>query len=290
MASALLIKELRERTGSGFLDCKKALEATNENIDASIEWLQERGAAKAAKKAGAIAAEGVVAIKSEGNKTIIYEVNSQTDFVATNDIFLKVVDTIGEALMTQNFTTPEEANAIVFNGKTIAEIAIEATGTIGEKIVLRRAQIIETKDGEVLGAYVHVNKKVGALLLTEGGNSEVDRNVAMHIASMNPQFLDESQVPAEKVAIIKEEIAESDAIKSKPEKFRENIATGMLRKKLSEMTLVDQEFVMDKMPVKKYLSNANAVAKQMVRFEVGEGIEVAEVDFAAEVASQMANK
>ncbi|NQZ66065.1 MAG: elongation factor Ts [Mycoplasmatales bacterium] len=287
MASAKLIKELRDRTGAGFLDCKKALEASNEDIEKAIEWLQERGAAKAAKKAGAIAADGVVAIKKEGNKTVIYEVNSQTDFVATNESFLKVVDTIGKALLSQEFTTSEEANAISYNGKTIQEITTDATSTIGEKIVLRRAIALKTNDGEALGSYVHVNKRVAALLLTKGGDDDTARNVAMHIASMNPQFLDEKEVPAEKVEAMKNEIAQSDAVKSKPEKFRENIMTGMLRKKLSEMTLVDQEFVMEKMPVKKYLSDHGATALKMVRFEVGEGIEVKEVDFASEVAAQM---
>lgn len=285
--SALLVKELRDRTGAGFLDCKKAIEATNGDVEAAIAWLQERGAAKAAKKAGAIAADGIISIKSNGNKTVIFELNSQTDFVATNDQFLALAEKIGNGLVNASFATAEEANAVVVEGKTVADLCIEATATIGEKIVLRRANLVELKDGQVIGSYVHVNKRVGAILVTEGGNDEANRNVAMHIASMNPQFLDETSVPADQLAKMKAEIAESETIKSRPENIRENIAAGMLRKQLSELTLVDQEFVMDKMPVKKYLANSGAVAKQMFRFEVGEGIEKVETDFAAEVAAQM---
>ena len=288
--SAQLIKELRDRTGAGFLDCKKALEASNNDVEAAIAWLQERGAAKAAKKAGAIAAEGVIGYKANGNTSVIFEVNSQTDFVADNDQFLALVEKIGNALVNADFSNAEEANAVTVDGKTIAELCLEETAIIGEKIVLRRAEKVTLQDGEALGAYVHVNKKVGAVLVTQGGTEEADRNVAMHIASMNPQFLDESSVPASDLEAMKAEIADSEVLKSKPENIRENIAKGMLSKKLSEVTLVDQEFVMDKMPVKKYLANAGGVAKKMIRFEVGEGIEKNETDFAAEVAAQMAAK
>lgn len=285
MADAKLIKELRDRTGAGFLDVKKALEATDNNMDKAIEWLQERGAAKAAKKAGNIAAEGVVAIAQNDSVAVMYEVNSQTDFVAQNAEFTELVETIGKALLSADFNTAEEANAISYEGKTVAEMTTEATATIGEKIEVRRAVRV-SKNGS-LGAYVHTNKQVAAIVVTEGGTDEIARNVAMHVASMNPQFLDENSVPAEKVAAMKAEIAESPALEGKPENIKENIAKGMLRKQLSELTLVDQEFVMEKMPVSKYLSSKGATAKAMYRFEVGEGIEKVEQDFAAEVAAQM---
>ena len=287
--SALLVKELRDRTGAGFLDCKKAIEASDGDIEKAIVWLQEKGAAKAAKKAGAIAADGVVSIKVKDNKAVIYEVNSQTDFVAGNEKFLALVEKIGQALVSGTFSSAAEANQIIINRKTIAELCVEATATIGEKIELRRAELVKTSEDEKIGAYVHVNKRVAALLITKGGTEETTRNVAMHIASMNPQFLDEDSVPSEQVGKMKAEIAESDSLKSRPEHIRENIAKGMLRKKLSELTLVYQEFVMEKMPVKKYLTDKGAVAKKMIRYEVGEGIEKAEVDFAAEVAAQMAS-
>lgn len=284
MANAKLIKELRDRTGAGFLDVKKALEATNEDLDKAIAWLQEKGASKAAKKANAIAAEGIVKTIVNKNHAIMFEVNSQTDFVATNALFVELVEQIGNALLKNEFKTVEQANAITIDGKTIADLCKEATARIGEKINLRRA--VQVK-GQVIGAYTHVNKRVAAIVVTEGGDASTARNVAMHVASMNPQFLDEKSVPEVKVQEMKAEIAESKALANKPDKIKEQIASGMLRKKLSELTLVDQEFVMEKMSVAKYLSNNGAKAIAMFRFEVGEGIEKVTTDFAAEVASQM---
>lgn len=286
MSSTLLIKELRQRTGAGFLDCKKALEASNNDVEKAIVWLQEKGVARAAKKAGSIAAEGIVKTAVSDTHAVIFELNSQTDFVATNDQFQKLAQTISDALLSNDFSTIEEANAIKVNETTIADLCIKATATIGEKIQLRRAIRIE-KNNLIIGAYTHVNKRVAAIVVTDGGSDEIARNVAMHVASMNPQFLDESSVPADKVAAMKAEIEKSPALEGKPDNIKENIAKGMLRKSLSELTLVDQEFVMEKMPVSKYLANGKAVAKAMYRFEVGEGIEKAEVNFADEVKAQM---
>ena len=287
MADIKLIKELRERTGAGFLDVKKALDASDNDADKAIAWLQERGAAKAAKKAGNVAAEGVVKIVENDSTIVIFEINSQTDFVVQNEKFVNLVNTIGEALLTKSFSTVEEANAIEVNGKSISTITEEATASIGEKILLRRATSI-AKGSKTVGAYVHTNSQVASIVIADGGTEEIIRNVAMHVASMNPQFLDEAAVPAEQVAKMKTEILESDSLKSRPEHIQEKIAEGMLRKQLSALTLVDQEFVMEKMPVSKYLSSKDAKATFMIRYEVGEGIEVAEVDFAAEVAAQMA--
>lgn len=288
--SAQLVKELRERTGAGITDCMKAIRETNGDIEKAIVFLQENGAAKAAKKAGAIAADGVVAIVKNDKKVVVYEVNSQTDFVAANDQFKALVAKIGSALLANSFTTSEEANAISVEGKTIAELCVEATATIGEKIVLRRAEVLPLGANQVAGTYVHVNKRIASVIITEGGNEEAARNVAMHIASMNPQFLDESQVPAAKVAAFKAEIDASPALAGKPEAIKANIAAGMLRKQLSELTLVDQEFVMEKMPVSKYLASNSAIAKAMTRLEVGEGIAKVEANFAEEVKAQMAAK
>jgi len=287
MADAKLIKELRERTGAGFLDVKKALDASNDDIDKAIEWLQERGQAKAAKKAGAIAAEGVVVTITNDTHSVIYEVNSQTDFVATNSQFKELVSKIGEALINADFSTIEEANKVLIDGKTISELTTEATATIGEKIELRRAQKILKPTNGALGAYTHGNKQVAAIVITEGGDDESARNVAMHVASMNPEFLDEESIDPEKIKEMKAEIQKSPALEGKPENIKENIAKGMLRKQLSELTLVDQEFVMEKMPVSKYLASKGAKAIGMVRYAVGEGIEKVETDFASEVAAQM---
>lgn len=278
MADAKLIKELRTRTGAGFLDVKKALEACNDDLEKAVAWLQEKGAAKAAKKASAVAAEGIVKTITNGKEAIIFELNSQTDFVATNAQFIELVDQIGNALIKADFANVEEANKIEIQGKTIADLCQEAIARIGEKIVLRRAQKIS---GEIIGAYTHVNKRVAAIVVTEGGSEEAARNVAMHVASMNPQFLDENAVPAEKVASMKAEIAQSPTLANKPDKIKDQIAAGMLRKQLSELTLVDQEFVMEKMPVAKYLANHQAKAIAMIRYEVGDGIEKVNADFAA---------
>ena len=290
MANAKLVKELRDRTGAGFLDCKKALTATNEDIEKAIAWLQERGAAKAAKKAGAIAAEGVVAIASNETHTVIYEVNAQTDFVAQNKEFNDVVAVIGEALLTKDFVTAEEANKIEYKGKTITQITTDATAKIGEKILLRRAFKIKT-DGVVVGGYTHTNKQVAALFVAEGSKADEAKNVAMHITAMNPEFLNEASVPADKIEKIKKESLEKlmdSPKKNVPDNIKEKILSGMLRKALSELTLVDQEFVMEKMSVAQYLKNSGLTEKLMVRYEVGEGIEKQDVDFAAEVAAQMA--
>lgn len=284
MIDVKLIKELRERTGAGFLDVKKALEETNNDLDQAIAWLQKKGAAKAAKKAGAIAAEGIVQTITKGQEAIIFEVNSQTDFVATNDQFQELVAKIGKTLMASDFKNVDEANALQVDNMTIAKLCQAATARIGEKITLRRAQKIK---GSIIGAYTHVNKRVAAIVVAEGGSEEVVRNVAMHVASMNPQFLDEKAVPAAQIAEFKAEINKNQALNNKPEKIRDQIANGMLRKKLAELTLVDQEFVMEKMSVGKYLANHQAKAQAMIRYEVGEGITKVETDFAAEVASQM---
>ena len=290
MANAKLVKELRDRTGAGFLDCKKALAATNEDIEKAIAWLQERGAAKAAKKAGAIAAEGVVAIASNKTHTVIYEVNAQTDFVAQNKEFNEVVAIIGKALLTKDFVTPEEANKIEYNGKTITQITTDATAKIGEKILLRRAFKIKT-EGVIVGGYTHTNKQVAALFVAEGSKATEAKNVAMHITAMNPEFLNEASVPANKIEKIKKESLDklmNSPKKNVPDNIKEKILSGMLRKALSELTLVDQEFVMEKISVAQYLKNSGLTEKLMVRYEVGEGIEKQDVDFAAEVAAQMA--
>lgn len=286
--SILLIKELRERTNAGFLDCKKALEFSNGNIEKAIEWLQKKGAAIAAKKAGSIAADGVVSIKFKDQKYVIYEVNSQTDFVASNEQFLNVVDKIGETLLKNDFSNLEEANSLkTKSGKTISELCIDATAKIGEKIVLRRVDSILLKNSQNIGFYVHVNNKIASLLVSEGGSSKILRNVSMHIASMNPDFLDRNSISQSQLEKMKKEIENSNIIKNKPENIRSKIVEGMLKKQFSEITLLDQEFVMEKMLVSKYLSNHSAKAIKMIRYEVGEGIEKKEQNFVSEVVAQI---
>lgn len=288
MVTAQQVKELRERTGAGILDAKKALEKANGDMDKAIEILKESGAAKAVKKAGRIAADGLVATREEGSKAIITEVNSETDFVAMNDQFKKLVGEIADTLVKNNFNSDEEAKNVNINGTTIEDYASKATATIGEKIAFRRATQVVKKEGQVFGLYTHVNGKIAAIVLLEGGNSDIAKNVAMHVAAMNPKFLDRDNVPANILNEYKKDIMEELSKLNKPENILEMMAEGKLKKALSEITLLDQPFAMEsKQTVSQYLQSNNAKALKMLRFEVGEGIEKNQVDFATEVASQM---
>ncbi|MBR2055932.1 MAG: elongation factor Ts [Mycoplasmataceae bacterium] len=284
-----LIKKLREMTGAGFVDCKKALENSNNDLDAAIEWLQKNGAAKAVKKSSNIAADCLVSISKDDQNVVIYEVNSQTDFVAMNEDFKKLVDKIGKILVKNNFSSIEESLSLKDeNGKTIEELTMEATAKIGEKIALRRAKKVSLKDNINVGMYVHFDGKKASLIVCEGGNEENLKGVAMHITAMNPTYLNEKAVPSSKIEDLKLEFSKSPALEGKPEKIKESILAGMLRKELSNYTLTEQDYVVEPgKTVGKFLQDINAKEIEMIRFEVGEGIEKQEVDFAAEVAAQM---
>ncbi|MBR2849120.1 MAG: elongation factor Ts [Mycoplasmataceae bacterium] len=284
-----LIKKLREMTGAGFVDCKKALENSNNDLDAAIEWLQKNGAAKAVKKSSNIAADGLVSISKDDENVVIYEVNSQTDFVAMNEDFKKLVDKIGKILVKNNFSSIEESLSLKDeDGKTIEELTMEATAKIGEKIALRRAKKVSLKDNINVGMYVHFDGKKASLIVCEGGNEENLKGVAMHITAMNPIYLNEQAVPSSKIEDLKLEFSKSPALEGKPEKIKESILAGMLRKELSNYTLTEQDYVVESgKTVGKFLQDINAKEIEMIRFEVGEGIEKQEVDFAAEVAAQM---
>ncbi|MBR2022492.1 MAG: elongation factor Ts [Mycoplasmataceae bacterium] len=284
-----LIKKLREMTGAGFVDCKKALENSNNDLDAAIEWLQKNGAAKAVKKSSNIAADGLVSISKDDENVVIYEVNSQTDFVAMNEDFKKLVDKIGKILVKNNFSSIEESLSLKDeDGKTIEELTMEATAKIGEKIALRRAKKVSLKDNINVGMYVHFDGKKASLIVCEGGNEENLKGVAMHITAMNPIYLNEQAVPTSKIEDLKLEFSKSPALEGKPEKIKESILAGMLRKELSNYTLTEQDYVVESgKTVGKFLQDINAKEIEMIRFEVGEGIEKQEVDFAAEVAAQM---
>lgn len=284
-----LIKELRERTGAGFVDCKKALEATNNNIDAAIEWLQKNGAAKAIKKAGNIAAEGLVNIVLNNQQAIIYEVNSQTDFVAMNEDFKKLVNEIGQILIANTFETNEDILKLKDkNGKTIEELTTNATAVIGEKISFRRANKVDLTLGNKVGTYVHFDGKKATIFVANNGDEEKLKGIAMHITAMNPEYLSENDVPKEKIDSLKEEFKNSPALSGKPTNIQENILKGMLRKSLSENVLLEQDYVVESgKTVANYLKEIGATAIAMFRYEVGEGIQKQEIDFAAEVNAQI---
>ena len=284
------IKKLREMTDAGMMDCKQALAATDGDMDKAQEWLRKKGLGAAAKKAGKVAAEGVVAVKVEGNKAIIVEINSQTDFVAKNDKFQEFVNEVLDYVIANDFDTVEELNAGTINGEPFADYLALKIATIGENLIVRRYAKIVT-DGS-LGSYVHANNRVAVIVASNASEQEEKlKNIAMHAAAMNPKYLNEATVPADIIEKEKE-IAREQLIKEgKPEAILEKILPGKIKRFLQDNTLENQKFVMDdKVTVGQYLSSDNKDAKltDFIRLEVGEGIEKVEEDFAAEVAKQMA--
>ena len=288
MISASMVKELRESTGAGMLDCKKALEASNGNMEEAITWLREKGISKAAKKASRIAAEGLAVAKVVGNKAVIVEVNSETDFVAKNEEFKSLVDIIADTLLNNSSVkTVEEANKLTHDGKTIEELVIEKTSTIGEKLSFRRFEIVEKEDSQVFGTYSHMGGKIVALcVLTK--DEEVAKDIAMQIAAMKPLYLNRDMVPAEvldKERTILKEQAENEGLD--PNKI-DMIVNGRINKYYEEVCLVDQGFIKEnKMKVNKYVESKGSEIVSFVRYEVGEGMEKREENFADEVMKQI---
>ena len=288
MISASMVKELRESTGAGMLDCKKALEASNGNMEEAITWLREKGISKAAKKASRIAAEGLAVAKVVGNKAVIVEVNSETDFVAKNEEFKSLVDIIADTLLNNSSVkTIEEANKLTHDGKTIEELVVEKTSTIGEKLSFRRFEIVEKEDSQVFGTYSHMGGKIVALcVLTK--DEEVAKDIAMQIAAMKPLYLNRDMVPAdvlEKERTILKEQAENEGLD--PNKI-DMIVNGRINKYYEEVCLVDQGFIKEnKMKVNKYVESKGSEIVSFVRYEVGEGMEKREENFADEVMKQI---
>ena len=290
MFKASDVKELREKTGAGMLDCKKALEATEGNMEKAIDWLREKGISKAAKKEGRVAAEGVCQILVDGNNAIIMEVNSETDFVAKNEEFTKFVDYLAEIILKNDFKDNEEVLNYVDGGETINDRLIAIISKIGEKISFRRFVKVVKNDNEVFGSYKHMGGRIGTLVVLEGTNEEVARDVAMHAAAMNPTAITRDEVPAELVEheahVIKEQVMQE----GKPAEIAEKMVAGRLNKFYKEICLEEQAFVKDSsLTVLDYVKNNSSKIVSMTRFEVGEGIEKKEEDFAAEVMSQVNN-
>lgn len=291
--SAKLVKELRDRTAAGMMDCKKALEATDCDIDKSIEWLRERGITKAAKKADRVAAEGLCSFEINGNECVVFEINSETDFVAKNEKFTSLVSKVGELLVNSTVKNTEEALALEVEGKTVADILIDATATIGEKISLRRVSRIEKTDAQAFGAYKHMGGRIATVVLVDGASEECARDIAMHVAAINPKYLSKDDIPADVVAseeevLLKKTLLEnSQSDKPKPEKIIQNIVKGRLNKTFKEACLLSQPFVKDpNQTVEQYAASNKCNVVSFIRLEVGEGIEKEVVDFATEVAAQ----
>lgn len=287
--TAALVKELRERTGAGMMDCKKALTAVEGDMDKAIDFLREKGLAAAAKKAGRIAAEGVVGsfVSADGKIGAIVEVNCETDFVAKTDGFKELVEKIAAHIVATKPADVEALLASELDGQTVEALVTASIAKIGEKISVRRFALYEAPAG-VVATYIHGGGKIGVVVELKGGNAELGKDVAMHVAAANPSYLERSQVPAAELEHEKEVLSEQAKNEGKPEKIIEKMVMGRINKYYKEVCLVDQEFVKDPdQTVGKLVKAAGAEVLAFSRFQLGEGIEKKQEDFAAEVMSQI---
>ncbi|HNZ77767.1 MAG TPA: translation elongation factor Ts [Bacilli bacterium] len=290
MISAALVKELREITGAGMMDCKRALVETKGNMEEAVTWLREKGIMKAAKKESRIAAEGVCAYAIAGNKAVVYEVNAETDFVAKNQKFLDLVSEIGNAILKSDAKNDEEALEAKTAEGTVKDLVIAATATIGEKISLRRINVFTKTDNQVFGAYSHMGGKIVALSVLDGNNAEVAKDVCMHVAAMSPKYLDRSKVDADFLASETEILRQETLNEGKPENIVDKIVVGKVQKMLKTICLVDQMFVKNQdITVGQYVKDNKSNIVTYIRLEVGEGIEKRKDDFVAEVMAAVNN-
>jgi len=294
MINANSVKELREKTGAGMMDCKKALTAVNGDMEKAVDWLREHGIAKAEKKQSRIAAEGLCQILVDGNNAVVVEVNSETDFVASNEKFINFVDLLAKAILENKVNTNEDVLNLVVDGETISEKLTNLVATIGEKLSFRRFVKVTKQDGDFFGVYKHMGGKIGALVTVNGANEEVAKDVAMQAAAMNPIAAVRSEVPEKDVLHEKEviltEIKNDPKNANKPDAILEKMSEGRLNKFFKEIVLEEQDFIKDSgLTVGQYVSNNGGKILSMIRFAVGEGIEKREENFAEEVASQIKN-
>jgi len=278
--SAKLVKELRERTGLGMMECKKALAAADGDIDVAIEELRKNSGLKAAKKAGRTAAEGIVVVKSEGSSAILVEVNSETDFAAKNEDFVAFANTVADKAFAE-----KDTDVAAMNDGSLKDVRDALVQKIGENISARRAEIVE---GEIVGGYVHSNNRIAALVALKGGSEELAKDIAMHVTAVNPRVLAPADMPEEELEKEKDIIKAQPDMEGKPAEIVEKMMGGRINKFLKENSLIEQPFVKDpEQTIGKLAKAAGAEVVSFVRFEVGDGIEVEETDFAAEVAAQL---
>ena len=288
MITAALVKELRDKTGAGMMDCKKALTECNGDINAAVDWLREKGIAKAAKKQSRIAAEGLCEVVVAGNHAYVYELNSETDFVAKNEKFITLLQEIGAICVKLG---AEDAETVLNNGGE--ELIVNATATIGEKISLRRVCKLTKTDSQVFGFYKHMGGKIATVCVVEGAEEEIARDMSMQVTATKPLYLAKENVPAdyiEKETHIQLELCKNDEkLAGKPEAALAKIVEGKVNKGLKEVCLLDQAFVKDpNLTVSQYLQGKHSSMVEFVRYEVGEGMEKRNDDFAAEVAATAA--
>ena len=283
--SVELVKELRQRTGAGMMDCKKALQESDNNIEKAIDWLRTNGISKASKKSGRIAAEGSIFVANNDEKAVMIEINTETDYVSSNEMFIKESNRIVEAILNSDVKTNEEVLSLVIDKETVDSIIINMTATIGEKISFRRFIVVEGN----LAVYKHANARIGTIVTGKDISKEILKDVSMHVAAMAPEFLSKDEISKETIdketMLANEELV--DALKGKPENIQEKIIKGKVDKTLSESVLLEQTFVKDSNKKIKDLSGSGKFTS-FVRFEVGEGIEKKIENFADEVAKQMA--
>ncbi|MCC5802798.1 MULTISPECIES: translation elongation factor Ts [Rossellomorea] len=288
--TAQMVKELREKTGAGMMDCKKALTETDGDMDKAIDFLREKGIAKAAKKADRIAAEGTTYIASEGNTAIILEVNAETDFVAKNENFQNLVKELSDHLLANKPASVEEAlEQKMANGSTVSEFINAAIAKIGEKITLRRFEIRTKDDNAAFGEYLHMGGRIAVLTVVEGTtDASVAKDVAMHAAALNPKYVSRDQVSAEEVEREREVLKQQALNEGKPENIVEKMVEGRLGKYFEDICILDQTFVKNPdQKVRQYLEANKATLTDFTRYEVGEGLEKRQENFAEEVMNQV---
>ena len=284
--SASMVKELRERTGAGMMECKKALVETNGDLDAAVEQLRKSGQAKADKKSSRVAADGKIVIKVDGLKAAMVEINSETDFVAKDDNFAAFAEAVADTVLAGDAADVEAlSGSNLSDGRTVETARTELVAKVGENISVRRFERMEAADH--LGSYAH-GARIGAMVSLKGGDEELARDIAMHVAATNPICVDESGVPAETLESERRIFAEQAAQSGKPADIIEKMVTGRIAKFLKEVTLLGQPFVKDTdVSVGKLLKSSGAEVTGFVRYEVGEGIEKKEENFAEEVMNQV---
>ena len=284
MIDAKSVAELRSKTGAGMMDCKKALTESNGDLEKAIDYLREKGIAKAAKKESRIAAEGLANIFTSDNKAVILEVNSETDFVSKNAEFTDMIKEIGEAVLKSDAKTLEEALLLPSSEGTIADLIVAKTSKIGEKLSLRRLEVVEKTDTQNFGAYLHMGGKIAVLTLLEGANSDV----AKQAAAMRPEYLKEEDIDAERIERERKVFTEQAINEEKPADIAAKMVEGRLKKFFKEICLLDEPFIKDgDIDVKTYVKNNGGEVLKMVRYEVGEGMEHRSDNFAEEVMNQI---
>ena len=283
-----LIKELRDLSGAGLMDCKKALEASNNDIDEAIDYLRKKGISKAAKKADRVAAEGLSTVVIDGNNASIVEVNCETDFVAKNEKFVNLVNKIAELIVKNDVKTMEEAMSLSTEEGTLNDTIVNFTATIGEKISFRRFARLSKTDSQNFGSYIHMGGRIAVLTLLEDADEETAKDVSMHAAAMRPSYVKREDVPAEEVERETSVLKEQAMNEGKPAEIAEKMVNGRINKFYKEICLEEQDFVKDSdMTVGAFVKSKNGSIVNMVRFEVGEGIEKKEENFAEEVMNQI---